>query len=421
MTPRTHRRLRVAVAALLATLALTPVQGLDPVSAQSSSSAQAKLRELQAQRERLRREKAQAAASVNVLQAQDAEVEQALAALRSNVESEAALLEEAERGLAEAERRAKEALEAEERAERELAELNETIKKQVRLTFAQGTEADDPLQLLAENSLTDASLKRTYRNVHTTTGTDAVEHYRTIQANLLAARREAEAAKASAEEHRNSVNERLAKLEQAQAAHEKLAEEVDAKIERALAEAASLEALDGQLSKQISSQQNALAEAVRRERAAAAARARSSASSRRGSGSTSYQPVGAGDIVSVGGIRVHRSIADNLRRLLEAAAADGIQLSGGGYRDSAGQIATRRNNCGSSHYDIYEKPASACRPPTARPGFSMHERGLAIDFTQNGRTLNRSSSGFAWLKANAATYGFYNLPSEPWHWSTNGN
>ena len=81
----------------------------------------------------------------------------------------------------------------------------------------------------------------------------------------------------------------------------------------------------------------------------------------------------------------------------------------------------RRNNCGSSHYAIYEAPASSCSPPTARPGSSMHERGLAIDFTQGGSTLSRGSSGFAWLKANAGSFGFRNLPSEPWHWSTNGN
>ena len=104
---------------------------------------------------------------------------------------------------------------------------------------------------------------------------------------------------------------------------------------------------------------------------------------------------------------------------LEAKVAS--VTGGGGYRDSSGQIATRRNNCGDGHYNIYEKPASSCRPPTARPGTSMHERGLAIDFTQGGSTLTRSSSGFHWLKANAASFGFYNLPSEPWHWSTNGN
>jgi hypothetical protein len=28
---------------------------------------------------------------------------------------------------------------------------------------------------------------------------------------------------------------------------------------------------------------------------------------------------------------------------------------------------------------------------------------------------------FNWLQTNAASYGLYNLPSEPWHWSTNGN
>jgi len=25
------------------------------------------------------------------------------------------------------------------------------------------------------------------------------------------------------------------------------------------------------------------------------------------------------------------------------------------------------------------------------------------------------------MKANAGSFGFRNLPSEPWHWSTNGN
>jgi len=51
----------------------------------------------------------------------------------------------------------------------------------------------------------------------------------------------------------------------------------------------------------------------------------------------------------------------------------------------------------------------------------MHERGLAIDFTYQGRVISsRSSPGYQWLAAHAGSYGFYNLPSEPWHWSTNG-
>ena len=124
----------------------------------------------------------------------------------------------------------------------------------------------------------------------------------------------------------------------------------------------------------------------------------------------------------VGGIQVHESIANKVQDLLEHAARDGIRLTGGGYRSAASQIALRRVHCGTSQWAIYQKPSYQCRPPTARPGRSMHERGLAIDFRHNGRGVtSRNSVAFRWLKANAATYGLYNLPSEPWHWSTNGN
>jgi hypothetical protein len=92
-------------------------------------------------------------------------------------------------------------------------------------------------------------------------------------------------------------------------------------------------------------------------------------------------------------------------------------LSGGGYRDPAEQIALRRAHCGSSYYAIYQMPSSSCRPPTARPGSSQHEVGLAIDFSPCGY----GSAQYNWLKAHAAQYGFYNLPSESWHWSTTGS
>jgi LAS superfamily LD-carboxypeptidase LdcB len=45
-----------------------------------------------------------------------------------------------------------------------------------------------------------------------------------------------------------------------------------------------------------------------------------------------------------------------------------------------------------------------------------------VDFTYGGSTIqSRSSPAFEWLRGNAARYGFYNLPSEPWHWSVDGN
>lgn len=128
------------------------------------------------------------------------------------------------------------------------------------------------------------------------------------------------------------------------------------------------------------------------------------------------------DMRNVQGIWVHYSISGNLNNLLNAAKAAGHNLGGSGFRDPQRQIQLRRQNCGPTYYDIWERPSSQCNPPTARPGRSMHEQGLAVDFTIGGFTIkSRSHPAFVWLNANAARYGFYNLPSEPWHWSVNGN
>lgn len=131
---------------------------------------------------------------------------------------------------------------------------------------------------------------------------------------------------------------------------------------------------------------------------------------------------GTPDIVSVRGIRVARQIAPQIEALLAAAANEGVRLSGGGYRSGDQQIKLRIAHCGgNTHYNIYEKPSSQCTPPTARPGRSMHEQGLAIDFTYNGALIkDHSNAGYIWLAKNAARFGLYNLPSEAWHWSVNG-
>lgn len=140
---------------------------------------------------------------------------------------------------------------------------------------------------------------------------------------------------------------------------------------------------------------------------------------------TTTIPSGTGswaDMRNVQGIWVHYSIATNLNNMLNAARSAGHHLGGSGFRDPERQIQLRRQNCGPTYYDIWERPASQCNPPTARPGRSMHERGLAVDLTIGGFTIkSRSHPAFIWLNANAARYGFYNLPSEPWHWSINGN
>ena len=129
-------------------------------------------------------------------------------------------------------------------------------------------------------------------------------------------------------------------------------------------------------------------------------------------------------VTSVGGITVASKIARDVRRLLAHAEDDGVRLGGWGYRSHERQIELRKQNCGKSKYAIYEMPSSQCSPPTARPGTSMHEVGLAIDFYRRGpggrAEAIAGTRAFRWLKRNAARYGLYNLPSEAWHWSTNG-
>lgn len=131
-------------------------------------------------------------------------------------------------------------------------------------------------------------------------------------------------------------------------------------------------------------------------------------------------------LVDVRGFRVHADIGPALEGLLADAERDGMELGGWGHRTTQQQVSLRRQHCGgegvSESEAVYGKPASSCSPPTAKPGTSMHELGLAIDFTHGGSTIgSHSSQAFQWLAENAPGYGFHNLPSEPWHWSVNGD
>ena len=135
-------------------------------------------------------------------------------------------------------------------------------------------------------------------------------------------------------------------------------------------------------------------------------------------GSTGSSSGGAVPLASVNGITVNAAIAPQLAALLTDVAADGVVLSGWGWRSTETQIGLRsRTGCP----DIYSAPPSSCRVPTAIPGRSMHEQGLAIDFTNAGAAIrSRSDAAYRWLADHAAAYGLFNLPSEPWHWSVNG-
>lgn len=128
------------------------------------------------------------------------------------------------------------------------------------------------------------------------------------------------------------------------------------------------------------------------------------------------QAVELADVAGIGPTNV--TWAHQVEAMLAAASADGITLTGSSYRDPAQQIALREAHCGTSDYAVYDMPSSECSPPTARPGTSRHEVGLAIDF-HNCST--RETLCWRWLNANAPRYGVHPLASEPWHWSVNGS
>lgn len=115
---------------------------------------------------------------------------------------------------------------------------------------------------------------------------------------------------------------------------------------------------------------------------------------------------------------VNSSAAANALAMIESAKSQGVNLKGNAFRSYETQISLRRQNCGSSEYAIYQMSANSCKPPTAKPGNSMHEVGLAIDFSN---CSSRGTACYKWLAANASNFGFKNLPSEAWHWSTNGS
>ena len=409
---------RSAVAGLVVAAILGPLAA--PIPAGAAPSKPPSIKELQAERARIRANAAKKASEVDVLKASDDELTQALSALARDVATQEAMLQDAETARVQAEADVAAADAALAQSEAELASLESNIRNEAIDAFVNAPR-DDEWTVFAGGDPNDALTRRTYLQMRSTKSQDSAEAYRAIQEDLAIQRKAKSDAAANAAQKKAAAESQLSNLQSSQDQQEAMQAEVDARIDRALAEADSLAQLDGQLSAEISDRQAKLAAQIEAARKAAASR-RSTSSRPRSGGSVPSNLItdGAG-IVNVDGISVHSSIAENLRAMLAAARADGVNLSGGGYRNPAAQIAVRRNNCGSSNYAIYQAPSSSCRPPTAPPGTSQHERGLAIDFSEGGRTLNRSSAGFAWLKANAANYGFYNLPSEPWHWSTTGN
>jgi LAS superfamily LD-carboxypeptidase LdcB len=385
------------LACCLIVVAAAPAPAQDPDPAQ--------------QREDVRRQQAAVAAQLDTLRASDAEVSEALGVLQANIAAQRARLDDARRALAAATAALAVAQRREEEVEAELTALHERLRSfaidsYMRPPAGEVTDAiisGEPLQAPERQAMARFRIRDL---------DDVIDQARARRQDLERARSEADEARVAAEQWSAAETARLADLEAATQQQQGFADDVATRIDRALAESANLAGQDAALAQQISDQQSRLATQVAAARSSSGGYVPSAAS----------RPGGGVSVTSVGGIVVNVSIADQLAAMLSAAEADGVSLSGSGYRDPAQQIALREQNCGSSEYAIWEMSSGDCSPPTARPGSSMHEQGLAIDMSANGSLIrSHSNEGYQWLDAHAADYGFHNLPSEPWHWSVNGS
>lgn len=369
----------------------------------------------ESERERVQQQRADVAAQIDTLRATDQQVEAALIALQQNVEAKTSALATAEQKVAESEAAFQAATDLVAAKESEIAELQQAVQDMAVAAYVRPPGSEDLVDSLSSSSIGEAELKKSLLESQSTAQFDVLDQLQEAREDLESARATAEEAAASAESHRTAVETQLTDLTQARDAQSQVLADVENRLNQRLTEADALAELDAELADKIRAEQAAIARQLAAQQSAQRVRAASS------SAPSSISIVGSGSIVSVRGIQVHQSIADNLAAMLNAAESAGITLGGGGYRSSESQIAVRRTNCGTSNYAIYQMPASQCSPPTAPPGYSMHEQGLAIDFTVGCCTIkSRSSAAFQWLASNAANYGFYNLPSEPWHWSVNG-
>ena len=379
-------------------------------------------------RANVRSEQAKVAAKVNALESSQEQVMAALQAMEENVRGQQAVLSEARR---QAEVSAAEAAQAEKDAAQTTRDLDALRARVARYAVKAYVEppGEELMRRFEAASAQEDATRNAFLNMQSRSDSDVIDQLRSTKARLEEELARAQAAKSAAETHAAEAEGALQSLSVAQSQQQAYASQVRQRLDETLSDAAFLSRMDAELGRQIAAEAAALARAVVGVPSSGSGSGSSNTTTppSSGSGTTTTTPPSGNNpyptpaLTTVNGITVASSVADRVRGLLNAASADGINLTGYGYRDFNAQIALRRQNCGTTQYAIWEMPPDACSPPTARPGYSYHERGLAIDFMANGRFINsRSNPGFIWLAANAGRFGFYNLPSEPWHWDTRG-
>jgi len=361
---------------------------------------------------------------IEVDRADEADIENAFGAIRDNVEAELAELRAAEGAVATADL---EVTAAEGREATIQAEIDGLVGQSDEVVVRRfvNPPAQNAIEAFTADSVQDATIKQALLQMQADEDAAVLDRLHQLESDLEDQHEIEEEARAAADERRSQAETALADLEDAASQQVSFARDIERRLERSLGEMEHLRETNPALAEQFQGQIDTLAQQVQASRDQiqqedALRELDIDLPTIDGPSTIDVEAI-EGNIVPVscpngGEIRVHREIADSTRDVLNLSDQQGLVLCGAGYRSISAQIALRRAHCP----DVYSSPASACSPPTARPGQSLHERGLAIDFTCNGGSIGRSSPCFAFLIENAPDFGLYNLPSEPWHFSSDG-
>ncbi len=110
-----------------------------------------------------------------------------------------------------------------------------------------------------------------------------------------------------------------------------------------------------------------------------------------------------GDLSSYSGFVMSAKIIPSLTAMFADAAAAGAPLTiTSSYRSYANQVATYNN------WVAVNGSTAAADTVSARPGYSEHQTGFAVDLAAGGCALEcfLNSSQYTWLAEHAADYGF---------------
>ena len=436
--PALHRR-RSTVLGLLLAVAVAGAAG--PVAAQSDQEiidrSKSIVEEREAQREELQQVAEAATENLDVATADADDLVDALKKAEEAVHAQETALSEAERALADAETVVREAESRIVELEEELISTRERLKAAVINSYVSFQAPTGTLSVLGADPWENAH-EEALAGFATGSGIDDLDDLRRLGEELERWRLQATEAAAEADSRRREETRALAAWHEAANREALLLVQAEERVDRRLAEVQLIRQHDADLAAEIEAAEREIIDALARQQAAEEARRRAEEEARRRAEEEARRraeeagrapepvptvtPDGVNfTLVWVRGYEVNSQIADDVDGLVAALEAEGFDMGGWGYRSHQDQINLRRSHCGTTEWAIWQQPSSTCRPPTARPGRSNHEKGLAIDFTESGRLItSRSRPVFQALQRLAPQFGLKNLPSEPWHWSVDG-